>query len=106
MKGKGETTPKSGIQKNNSNERTQTEKKKPMKYEYKGYELLTEKCLKTHKLLFHGDQKFEEGHRPIEHRCTLEKGKLTCRNLIETNREGLPKYMDEGGRAYQDIESF
>ena len=29
MKGKGETTPKPGIQKNNSNEGTQTEKKKP-----------------------------------------------------------------------------
>ena len=27
MKGKGEMTPKPGIQKNNSNERTQTEKK-------------------------------------------------------------------------------
>ena len=67
---------------------------------------LTEKFFKTHKLLCHGDQKFEEGHRPIEHRCILEKGKRTCRNLIEANREGLPKYMDEGGRAYQDIESF
>ena len=45
--------------------------------ECKGYELLTEECLKTHKSLFHGDQKFEKGHRPIEHRCTLDKGKLT-----------------------------
>ena len=69
-------------------------------------ELLTEKYLETHKSLFHGDQKFEEGQRPIEHWCTLENGKLTCRNLIETNIEGPPKYMDERGREYQDIESF
>ena len=70
------------------------------------YELLTERCLKTHKSLFHGDQKFEDGHRPIEHRCSMEKGKLTCSTLIETNTEGLPKYVDEGGVAYKDIESF
>ena len=74
--------------------------------ECKGYELLTEECLKTHKSLFYGDQKFEKGHRPIEHRCTLDKGKLSCRNLIETNTEGLPKYRDEWGKEYQDIESF
>ena len=78
--------------------------------ECKGYELLTEECLETHKSLFHGDQEFKDGLRPIEHRCTLEKGKLNCRNLIETdigaNMEGRPKYMDERGEAYQDIESF
>ena len=78
--------------------------------ECKGYELLTEECLETHKSLFHGDQEFKDGLRPIEHRCTLEKGKLNCRNLIETdigaNMEGRPKYMDERGEAHQDIESF
>ena len=41
-----------------------------------------------------------------EHRCSMEKGKLTCSTLIETNTEGLPKYIDERGRAYKDIESF
>merc|ERR1711976_961816 len=49
---------------------------------------------------------FKDGLRPIEHRCTLEKGKLNCRNLIETDMEGRPKYMDDKGETYQDIESF
>ena len=31
------------------------------------YELLTEECLNIQKLVFYGNQYFEEGHRPIEH---------------------------------------
>ena len=50
------------------------------------YELLTEQCLKIHKLMFHGNQHFEEGHRPIEHSCKKGIEKLKCRTLIESKR--------------------
>ena len=40
------------------------------------YELLTEKCLEIHKLVYHKDQQFEDGHRPIEHSCRKENEKL------------------------------
>ena len=61
--------------------------------ECKRYEILTRKhYLKIYTLIFHVDQKFQKGHKPIEHRCIKEKGQ--------------PKYMDEGGRAYSEIESF
>ena len=52
------------------------------------YELPTKKCLKIHKLVFHGNQKFEEGYRQIEHSCKKENEKLKCRTLIETNIQG------------------
>ena len=32
----------------------------------KGVQILTEECLKMQKLVFYGNQNFEEGHRPIE----------------------------------------
>ena len=38
--------------------------------------------LKIHKLVFHGNQHFEERHRPKEHSCKKEKEKLKCRTLI------------------------
>ena len=41
--------------------------------EYNRYELLTEECLNIHKLVFQGNQHFEEGQRPIEHSCKNEK---------------------------------
>ena len=48
-------------------------------------ELLTEEYLEIHKLVYHGDQLFEDRHRPIEHNCRKENEKLECRILIETN---------------------
>ena len=65
-----------------------------------------EKCLKIHKLVFYGNQQFEEEHRPIEHSNKKEKEKLKCRTLIETNIQGEPKYRDKKGNKYPDIESF
>ena len=59
-----------------------------------------------HKLVFHGNQHFEEGHRPIDHSCKMEKEKLKYRTVIKTNILGKPKYRDEKGKEYPDIESF
>ena len=70
------------------------------------YGLLMEECLNMQKLVFHGNQHFEEGHRPMEHRCKKEKEKLKFRTLIETNIHGEPKYRDEKGNKYSNIESF
>ena len=67
------------------------------------YELLMEECLKIDELVFHGNQHFEEAHRPIEHSC---KKKLNCRTLIEKNIQGKLKYRDEKGNEHPDIESF
>ena len=66
------------------------------------YELLTEESLNIHKLVFHGNQHFEEGQRPIEHCCKKEKEKLKYRTLIEINIQGEPKYRDK----YPNIKSF
>ena len=52
----------------------------------------TEEWSKIHKLVFYGNQHFEEGHRPIENSCKKEKEKLKFRTLIETNRQREPKY--------------
>ena len=65
------------------------------------YELLTEECLKIHKLLFHRNQHFEEGHS-----CKKDKDKLKYRTLIETNIQGETKYRDENCNKYPDIKSF
>ena len=46
------------------------------------YELLIEECLEIHKLVYQGDQQFEDGHRPIEHSCSREIEKLKIRILI------------------------
>ena len=35
-----------------------------------------------------------------------KKGKLNCGTLTETNIKGQPKYRDEKGCEYPDIESF
>ena len=55
------------------------------------YELQTEECLEIHKKIFHGDQQFKNGHRPIEHCCSKGKKELKCNTLIETNIQGKPK---------------
>ena len=62
MKGKGETTPKPGIQKNNSNEGTQTEKKKPIKCHNDRYIYRTSECLELHERLQHpqGKEKIQK----------------------------------------------
>ena len=70
------------------------------------YKLLMENCLEIHNRAFHRDQQFQEGLRPKEHRCRKEKGKLNCGTLTETNIKGQPKYRDEKGCEYPDIESF
>ena len=70
------------------------------------YELLMDECLKIHKLVFYGDQHFEEGHRSIEQVCNIENEKIKCSTLIETNIQGKPKYRDEKGDQYLDIESY
>ena len=62
-------------------------------------------CFNVHKLVLHGNH-FEEGHRPTEHNFKKEKEKLKCRTLIETNLQVKPKYRDEKGNEYPDIESF
>ena len=70
------------------------------------FELLTEECLEIHKKIFHGDQQFKDGHKPIEHCCSKRNEWLKCNTLIETNIQGEPKYRDEKGKEYTDIESF
>ena len=70
------------------------------------YELLTEECLNVQKLMFHGNQHFDEVHRPVDHSCKKEKVKLKWRALIETNIQGEPKYKEEKGNKYPVIESF
>ena len=70
------------------------------------YKLLTEKCLKIHKLVFHGNQHFEEEHRPKEYSCKKEKEKLKCSTVIETNIQGEPKYRCEKCNKCPNIESF
>ena len=70
------------------------------------YELLMEECLKIHKLVFHGNQNFERGHRPIENSCKKKKERIKFRSLIETNTQGELKYRDKKGNKYPDIESF
>ena len=56
--------------------------------------------------MFHGNQHFEEGHRPIEHSSKKENKKLKLRTLIDTNIQGEPKYIEEKGNKYPVIESF
>ena len=70
------------------------------------YDLLMEECLKIHKLVFYGNQHFEEGHRPIEHSFKIENEKLKFSTLIETNIQGKPKYRDEKGEQHPHIESL
>ena len=65
-----------------------------------------EECLKIQKLVFYRNQHFEEEHRPIEYTFKREKDKLKFRALIETTIKGKPKYRDEKGNKYPDIESF
>ena len=72
----------------------------------KRYKLLTENFLEIHNRAFHRDQQFHEGLRPKEHRCRKEKGKLNSRTLTETKISGQPKYRDEKGYEYPDLESF
>ena len=52
------------------------------------YELLKEGYLEKHKKIFHGDQQFKDGNKPIEHCCSKKKQKTNCNNLIETNIQG------------------
>ena len=47
------------------------------------FELLTEECLEIHKKIFHGDQHFKDGHRPIEHCCSKRNEVLKCNTLID-----------------------
>ena len=56
-----------------------------------------EECLEIHTLMIHGDQQFQEGHRPIEDSCKKENEKLKCRTLIETNIVRECKDRDEKG---------
>ena len=56
--------------------------------------------------MFYENQHFEAGQRPIEHICKKEKKKLKCKTLVDTNIQGKPKYRDEKGNKYPDIESF
>ena len=42
------------------------------------YEPLTQEFLEIHKLLYHGDQQFEDEHRTIQHNCRKENDKLKC----------------------------
>ena len=65
-----------------------------------------EECLEICKLLFHGNQHFEEGHRPIKHSCKKENKKLKCRTLSETNILEESKYRDRKSYKYPDIERF
>ena len=67
------------------------------------YELLTEECLEIHKKIFHGDQQFKNGHRPIENFCSKGNEGLNCNTLIETNMQEKPKYRYEKGKEYTDI---
>ena len=62
--------------------------------------------MNVHKLVFHGNQHFEERHIPIEHSCKKETEKLKYMTLIETNIQGEPKFRDKKGNKYLDIESF
>ena len=48
------------------------------------YELISE-CVILHKLVYHRDQQFEDGHRSIEPGCKKENKKLKCRTLIQIN---------------------
>ena len=63
-------------------------------------------CLEIHRLVFYGNQQFEEGYSPIEHSCEKKKKKLKCRTLIEPYILGELKYRDKKGSKYPDIESF
>ena len=54
-----------------------------------------EEYLEIYMKIFHGNQKFKDGNRPIEHCCSKENKKLKCNTLIETNIQGEPKYRDE-----------
>ena len=53
-------------------------------------------------MVYHGNQHFEERHRPIEHSCKKKNEKLKCRTLIETNIQGETKYKDKKGNKYPD----
>ena len=57
-------------------------------------------------MVYHGNQHFEERHRPIEHSCKKENEKIKCRALIETTIQEKLKYRDKKGNKYPDIESF
>ena len=62
--------------------------------------------MEIHKLVYHGDRQFESRHKPIEHGFRRENEKPKCSNLIGTNILGEPKYRDEKGNEYPNIESF
>ena len=68
--------------------------------------LLKEECFKIHKLVFHRNQHFEEGQRPVEHSCRKEKEKIKCRTLINTNIQRESKYRYKKDKEYSDIENF
>ena len=70
------------------------------------YELLTEECLEIHKKIFHGDQQFKNGHRPIEHCCSKGNEGLKYNTLIEINIQVEPKCRDKKSKEYTDMESF
>ena len=70
------------------------------------YVLLEEEFLEIYKLVFHGNQHFEEGHRLIKHCFKKENEKLKCRTLLETNIQGESKYKDVKSNEYPDVESF
>ena len=58
--------------------------------------------------MYHGDQQFENGHRPIEHSCRKESEKLKFRTLIVTYIFKEQKYKDEKevteiGSLYQEL---
>ena len=69
------------------------------------YELPTEECLEIHKKIFHGNQQFKDGHRPIEYCCSKRNEGLKCNTLIDTIIQGEPKYRDKKGKEYKNIES-
>ena len=69
------------------------------------FELLTEECLEIHRKIFHGDQKFEDGHRPIKHCCSKENKKLKCNTLIDKHTGGT-QMQRQKRKEYTDIESF
>ena len=59
-------------------------------------------CLKIHKLVYHGDQQFKGGPRPIEYSCMKENEKPKCSTLKSIL--GEPKYKK--GKEYPNMESF
>ena len=56
--------------------------------------------------MYHEDQLFDRGDRPIEKRCVQEGQQLRCINLIETYNKGKTKYTAEDRKIYSDVKNF